>query len=384
MPNLRAALGPLALIALAACSNVIDGPTSPGPGSLPAPTALTDRLEPSGDPARPAGLLLSWTGPSAAARWRVYSRAGTTGSFGLRAETTSPSFDERGQPDLQYFVVAVDDLGREGAASSTVEVDERLRLPRPATLTTTSLDGAIALAWSDEPYRADPQGFSRYLVYSTSYDLDRDLCGTSWSLEGSTIAPEFVAGAMTNGVPRCFAVSAVVREGFESLWSPVRDDTPRFESRNVVVYARQADATRAGFRFFLDLNGDRTPQRSELGLVRATALGDADFTVERDGTGALFLAPLRAGTSVLQYGNAPVADLTSVDAAPATGYSTAPIEARPGYAYVFQTSGGDGFARFGAVRVSHVGRDFLILDWAWQSDPGNPQLLTGIGAPVTR
>jgi hypothetical protein len=25
--------------------------------------------------------------------------------------------------------------------------------------------------------------------------------------------------------------------------------------------------------------------------------------------------------------------------------------------------------------LSHVGHDFLILDWAYQTDPGNPELL---------
>jgi hypothetical protein len=37
-------------------------------------------------------------------------------------------------------------------------------------------------------------------------------------------------------------------------------------------------------------------------------------------------------------------------------------------------AGPDGFARYGAVRVSHVGTDFLILDWSYQTDPGNPEL----------
>ena len=37
--------------------------------------------------------------------------------------------------------------------------------------------------------------------------------------------------------------------------------------------------------------------------------------------------------------------------------------------------GGDGFKRYGAVRVTHVGQDFLILDWAFQTDPGNPELI---------
>jgi hypothetical protein len=38
---------------------------------------------------------------------------------------------------------------------------------------------------------------------------------------------------------------------------------------------------------------------------------------------------------------------------------------------------GDEFFRYGAVRLTHVGTSFLILDWAFQTDPGNPELLIG-------
>ena len=40
---------------------------------------------------------------------------------------------------------------------------------------------------------------------------------------------------------------------------------------------------------------------------------------------------------------------------------------------------GDGLVRYGAVRVSHVGQNFLIFDWSYQTDPGNPELLVGGG-----
>ena len=35
----------------------------------------------------------------------------------------------------------------------------------------------------------------------------------------------------------------------------------------------------------------------------------------------------------------------------------------------------DGFLRYGALRATHVGRDFAIVDWSYQTDPGNPQLI---------
>jgi hypothetical protein len=70
----------------------------------------------------------------------------------------------------------------------------------------------------------------------------------------------------------------------------------------------------------------------------------------------------------------PVDDLSSIDIAPLGPYGSAALEALPGWGYVAEMPGPDGFARYGAVRVSHVGTDFLILDWSYQTDPGNPEL----------
>jgi hypothetical protein len=38
-------------------------------------------------------------------------------------------------------------------------------------------------------------------------------------------------------------------------------------------------------------------------------------------------------------------------------------------------AGPDGFRRFGALRVVTVGQGLVIVDWAYQSDPGNLELL---------
>jgi hypothetical protein len=246
----------------------------------------------------------------------------------------------------------------------------------PASLSSTTLDGAIALTWSDNSYASDPGNFLNYRIYSTTYNLDQDLCGTSFQLEGTTVAPEFVVGALTNGVPRCFTVTAVSVDGFESDRSPSRSDTPRPDTRNVVLYAFQFQAAGSGFRFWDDLNGDGLGQRAELGLVRSGSGGDIDFAVDRDGSGDLFLTPVRAGTGVEYYdASNPVEDLTTIDFAEDRTYAASGILALPGYGYVFEMDGGDGFKRYGAVRVSHVGQDFLILDWAYQTDPGNPELI---------
>ncbi len=364
----------LPVFALAACTET----QIIGSGALvPPPSNLIYTVEPSGTPGAPSGVLLEWdydSDPNLAV-WHVYSRGSRSGSFRLRGSTTSNSFHDEGLPHLEYYVTAEDVDGAETSPSNVVLVDERLALEQPATLVSTTLNGAIALAWSDNAYTSDPAGFRIYRVYSTSYDLDQDLCGQAWSLEGSTVAPEFVAGALTNGVSRCFGVSAVSIEGFESLWSPIRSDTPRPDARNLVLYARQAQDPGSGFRFWRDLDGDGFADASELGLVQPGSAVSNDFSVERDVNGALFLTPVRAGTGVAVYGSSPVADLTSIDYAPNIAYGRGGIEALPGWGYVFETDGGDGFARYAAVRVTHVGQSFLILDWAFQTDHGNPELI---------
>lgn len=361
-----------ALLLLAACQATTLFSDAPAP-----PSSLTYQLEPSGDPDRPAGILLTWApaldGDIAA--YRVYSRGSTAEGFASRGETTSNTFHDGGVPHLQYYVTAVDFDGNESVPSNAVTIDERLQLPAPSALASVSLNGAIHLGWTDNAYESDPTRFSWYRVYSASYDLDRGLCGTEWSLEGTSVAPEFLAGVLVNGVPRCYGVSAVSREGYESLWSPLRQDTPRPDARNVLVAAIEEDVATSGFRFWDDASGDGVAQRSELGLVQAGNRSDVDFVVQWDATlGVVSVVPRFAGTGARFYADAPIADLTSIDFAPAAGYGRTALQALPGFGYVFEIVEG-GSVRYGALRVTHVGRGYLIFDWSFQTDPGNGELI---------
>ncbi len=347
------------------------------------PTGLTYELEPTGDPLAPEGLLLRWVPPSneVVDFYRVYSRAGNE-SFGLRGETSSPSFHDRGVPHFEYFVTAVT-AGGESQGSNTVQVDERGRLPAPSSLASVSLDEAIHLAWSDNSFASAPEAFRTYRVYSALYSLDDGLCDETWVLEGTTVAPEFLSGALPNGVPRCFGVSALSLDGWESLWSPVRADTPRPDARNVIVWAYDVRALESGFRFWIDGNGDFRAQRSELGHVLDGNRADLDFWLFRDAAdGSLWFVPERSAAAVQQYAAGPIDDLTAIDFAPLGGYGRSAMEALPGFGYVFEMDGGDGFFRYGGLRVTHVGREYLIFDWSFQDDPGNPELtIVAGGAP---
>jgi len=366
----------LALVLLAACTTY--DLAAPG-GSLLPPTNLFYEVTSGGPATIPVATLLEWdqVNDGSVSAWNVYSRSSTAQSFLLRGTTTSNSFHDQGVPELQYYVTAVDFDGLESLGSNLVTVDERLALPRVTQVFSTSLNGAVALAWSDNPFESDPAGFRDYRVFSTPFNLDTGQClDTGWVLEGTTVAPEFIAGALPNGLPRCFGVSAVSIEGFESLWSQIVDDTPRPDARNIAITATQFDATRSGFRFWRDQNADGLVQATELGLTLAGASPDADFSIERDGAGQLWLTPVRAQATVALYAAGAIADLTSIDIAPVGGYSHAPVQLQPGYGYVVQITGSaDGFLRYGALRATHVGRDFTIVDWSYQTDPGNPQLI---------
>src|SRR5882762_11961069 len=94
----------LILLATVACQPSVIGPG--GGGGVPStPANLTYQLEPSGDPNRPLGILLIWDDVSDAnASYRVYSRSSSSGSYGLRGETSSNTFHDNGVPHLDYYV----------------------------------------------------------------------------------------------------------------------------------------------------------------------------------------------------------------------------------------------------------------------------------------
>lgn len=244
-------------------------------------------------------------------------------------------------------------------------------LPPPASVSSISLNGAIHLSWSDDGYLADPSSFDHYRVYSTSYSLDVNTCGATWSLEGTTVSPTFLVGALNNGVPRCFAVTSVSIDGGESQFSPLHNDTPRPDARSVVVWTLAGDPNHSGFRFWSDANLNGKVDSGELGLVAASS-SSSDFNLQVNGP-SLVITPVFSGTTVQVV--SPVDQLTDIDFAPASGYQSAGAIASVRTGYIFQINEGDGFFRYGALHVSAVGANYVIFDWSYQTDPGNPELL---------
>ena len=365
---MRRSLVMLLAIGIAACTEIDE---DLGPDELEAPSDLVYQLMPSGDPEAPNGILLRWTDPGDQEidRFVIYSRGSTGNDWSRRGATTSNTFHDAGIPHLQYYVVSEDGAGNQSLPSNSITVDERNRLPAPSTLISVSLDRAIQMSWAANARNTDPDLFDYYRVYSTWYDLDQNLCdGDSWALEGTTVSEDFLATGLTNGAPLCFAVSTVSRDGHESLWSDLRADTPRYDSRNILIFAAQDSLQASGFRFHF-------PSTGEMGAVLAGSRTDIDFKLDRRADGSVWITPVRSGTMLALYSTSPVTDLTSIDIAPERNeFSTGAIEAVPGYAYVVETMLSDGL-HYGALRVTHATSDYMIFDWAYQSDPGNPELI---------
>ena len=140
----------------------------------------------------------------------------------------------------------------------------------------------------------------------------------------------------------------------------------------MVLYASATKADSSGFLFWDDVNGNGAGDAGELGLIENPSGGIVDFKIDRNNADStLWIVPVFSGDSLLEYGT--VDDLTSIDFAPATGYSRDSLQAFPEDGYVFKIVDASGL-HYGALRVTHVGRRYLILDWSVQTGAGNPEL----------
>lgn len=361
----------IAALPLAACEVT----TNPLATSPDAPANLTYQLIPSGNPDQPLGVLLSWEVPTSgrANSFNVYGRETSGAAWQLRATTTSPTFHDAGTPEAQYYVATRDANGAELAQSNIITIDLQARLPAPQGLGSISLNGAVQLFWSPN---AVASTFDHYLVYSSSYDASRSVCNSDWALEGSTVSDGFLVGNLTNGVSQCYVVSAVTVDGHESVWSSAKLDTPRYDARNAFVYSRQARPDSGGFLFL-----DETTRK--IGSVANTTRSDLDFTIEQHADGSLWFSPARTGVTMTLYSTTSVADLTSIDKAPASGFASVSIEAVPGFAYVFRVQKADG-VHFAAARVDFVTPTYVVFDWSYQSAIGNAELTIIPSSPAVK
>ncbi len=173
---------------------------------------------------------------------------------------------------------------------------------------------------------------------------------------GATSATSFVVTGLVNGRTRYFAVSAVDAAGNESdLSYDTTFDTPRPAGSGLVLASDRVDSLHAGYDF------------SQFAVVSYSS-PVVDVYYDGSAAGQTMIAPF-TDTQIQDAGFATTLD--AVDFAPSAGWSpTGTVPLIPGHCYVVWT-GDDHYAKF---RVTSLTASQVVLDWAYQTDPGNPEL----------
>ncbi len=310
--------------------------------------------------------------------FRVYGRRISDADYFLIAEVTNCSgglcsyTDVNIVPDVtyEYYVAALGPSGLETPSDWSVEVyvPNPTPPPDPADVEVVALDNAVYLRWSDNARNASD--FSFYRVYL----LDS---GDTNYLLGESDSEGFLDLLAANGNTYSYFVTSVDDQGHESVGSVAASGTPRPDYHGEWIYANEDVPAQSGFRF--------TTDEMSYPIVAGDS-PDRHFRMEIDAEG-WWLVPGPGtevydgvwSTTALKCGVAADSDCTSVDVAPLTGYTALDMPLYPQSTYVLRVEGDDGQVHYGAIRVDLLGYDqdgaaIMIFDWAYQLQPGNPNL----------
>jgi len=223
----------------------------------------------------------------------------------------------------------------------------------PQGVYTVTGDGLVEIHWDEAP--GDVTGYRIY----RSLNPEGPYARIGYS--GDTC---FVDGDLTNGLVYYYGVTAYDRWGESELSYALVFDTPRPAGTGLRLEDTDAESG-------LDFSGYYDAMVVPWDNVRADlflfwdgggyAMASTDVLVG----GAVY------GTDLQHYG--PVASLDAIDWAPADGWSTEKadtVSLIEGHAYLVWTWENH-FAKF---RVRAIGYDYVVLDWAYQTDAGNPEL----------
>ncbi len=221
----------------------------------------------------------------------------------------------------------------------------------PTGVTSITGDESVTLYWhpNREP---DLEGYRIYRGSGPSGYYD---------LVGTSISAYWVDRNVVNGETYFYAVSACDCHGNESELSyDVVHDTPRPEGRGVVLWDYLELPNDAGFNF------------SEA-MVQPWHERSTDIYYEFDpDLGSPFMNCRDEDTDIQDFGY--IDSLDDIDWAPENGWSNLGwVELIRGHGYIVWTRDNH-FAKF---RVTHIDGGYVRLDWAYQVDPGNPELMKG-------
>lgn len=236
-----------------------------------------------------------------------------------------------------------------GCNDSTAPRDRTAPAP-PRGLRTITGDGEVLVYWLDNT-EADVEGYNVYMAPCARGD------DCPYERVGTTSGNQFVVRGLSNGVTRYFSVSAFDEAGNESEPTDDEDvpDTPRPEGSGLLLSEYVAAPATSGYDF------------SDF-AVRAYDSPSTDVFYGIASGVQLIYAPFE-DTDIQDAGWC--ASLDAIDFSPIGGWSpSGTVEVVTGHAYIVRT-GDNHYAKF---RVADVTPARVVLDWAYQVDPGNREL----------
>jgi hypothetical protein len=201
---------------------------------------------------------------------------------------------------------------------------------------------------------------AEYRIYMANCDGGP---GCPYNYVTSTVGTSAVVTGLTNGLTRYFEVVAVDRAGNESPPSTSYPfDTPRPEGVSAPIGDYLVEPAIGGYDFSA---GQRVAENSPN--------ADIVFTVGTNGVPYIIAAYNDVDIQDAGYASS----LDGVDWAPDGGWSpTGSVELITGHNYVVWTADDPVYGNFAKFRLigQTTGPDRVTLEWAFQTDPGNPEL----------
>jgi len=249
-----------------------------------------------------------------------------------------------------------------GQKEKVVEVPVAVNCPptSPRGVYAVNLDGKVEICWVAN-YENDVEGYNVYR--GTTSDV-LSLIGTV-PVETSNPAQYCYDDLDTgNGLHYYYGVSAYDRGGAESdlIIEEIVSGTPRPEGV-ITLYDAATLPNQSGYDFF--------PIPTVPNASQAYDAPTTDIFFGISG-GTPTIIARRTGVEIQDYGYTDNFDVIGL--APAAGWSPSrTVEAIVNHTYILRLIEADGY-HYAKVFVTAVTGSFVTFDWAFQTDPGNPDL----------
>lgn len=245
-----------------------------------------------------------------------------------------------------------------------IDDDTTPATPRGVYSITGDMD--VLIGW----YPNQESDLAGYVIYS-KIEGSRDYTEIAEINDSDAIG--YLDEDVQNGTTYYYAVSAFDLDGNESAQSPAIADTPRPAGKNVTLEDYILEPDLSGFDLSRPDKGVQPFDARNVDIYFGFGMVDNEFDAP-----FIYTANDDIGIQDLGYTD----HMDDVDVSPEQGFTFAFAEAIPGHTYAFLTLDGN-YAKIRAteIEVDWAGdvilRAWVTFDWAYQLQPGNPELAPG-------